>query len=82
MEFPCKYLLFPLADQTLVTSVPVSFLYFKNEVGAPGGSVRSASQFGSGHDLAVYEFMSLIGLRADSTLKKNVFNEFVSASSL
>ena len=36
-------------------------------VGAPGGSVGSASDFGSGHDLTVCEFKPCVGLCADSS---------------
>ena len=46
----------------------VGDLIFKTPtVGAPGGSVGSASDFGSGHDLTVREFEPRVGLWADSS---------------
>ena len=46
-----------------------SYLYKNAVKGRLGGSVGWASDFGSGHDLAVCEFEPLIGLCADLLLR-------------
>ena len=43
------------------------FIYNINKEGRLGGSVGEASEFGSGHDLAVRGFKPRVGLCADSS---------------
>ena len=51
-------------------------------VRAPGGSVGRASDFGSGHDLAVCEFEPRVGLCADGSEPGACFGFCVSSLSL
>ena len=58
-----------------------SLLLCKSErQGCPGGSVRQASDFGWGHDLAVCEFQPCVRLCADSSVHGACFGFCVSLS--